>query len=414
VINLSRVLILGAAGAVGRACSFFLVNSGVFKEMILADKRVDVLKEVFKEIYPHAVSLEYVDVEDRSNLMKLVKDSDIVLNAVGPFYRFGVKVLETALDAGVDYVDVCDDYDATVKMLELSSKAVKNGVKALIGMGSSPGLSNILARLASDYLLSEVHAIDIYHAHGGEPYEGPAVIQHRAHSMMIDIPIYLDGRIVYTKLDSDLAKEFEYDVEFPEIGTYKVYLYPHPETITLPKYINVKKRVTNLGLVLPPEYAYLIRTLVKAGLFSDEEVTIDNTVVKARDFATAYVLKKRKEILEKAGLTKPTGCLMITVEGLREGVKFKYTFYTVAKGLGMGEGTGIPLALGGLLIKEGLIKEYGVYPPEAVVNPMELFRLANKYVTTPMGRGIPIKVVEEGPEGRKTYSIEELFMKLSK
>jgi len=413
---LSRVLVLGAAGAVGRACSLFLINSRIFEELILADKRVDVLKEVFKEIPSHGVSLslEYVDVEDRSSLMKLLKNSDIVLNAIGPFYRFGVKVLETALDAGVDYVDVCDDYDATIKMLELSSKAVEHGVKALIGMGSSPGLSNIIARLAADYLLSEVHAIDIYHVHGGEPYEGPAIIQHRAHSMMIDIPIYLDGKIVYTKLDSDLAKQFEYDVEFPEIGTYKVYLYPHPETITLPKYINVKKRVTNLGLVLPPEYAYLIRTLVRAGLFSDEEVTIDNIVIKARDFATAYVLKKRKEILEKAGLTKPVGCLMITIEGLREGAEYKYTFYTIARGLGMGEGTGIPLALGGISIKEGLIKESGVYPPEAVINPVEFFKLASKYVTLPTGRGIPIKVVEEGPERRKTYSIEELFMKLGK
>ena len=408
---MTRALVLGAAGAVGRACSFFLIKSKAFEEIVLADKRIDVLKEVYERSISQNISLEYVDVNDRSALEKLMRESDVVLNAVGPFYRFGIKVLDVAVDTGVDYVDVCDDYDATIKMLELSDKAAKNNVRALIGMGSSPGLSNVLAKFASDYLLTEVHAIDIYHAHGGEPYEGPAVIQHRAHSMMIDIPIYLDGKMVYTKLDSELARKFEYEVEFPEIGTYRVYLYPHPETITLPKYIDVKKRVTNLGLVLPPEYAYLIRTLVKAGLFSDEEVKVNNTVIRARDFAIAYILKKRKEILEKTGLTQPIGCLMIVVEGLRNIEKYKYTFYTVARGLGMGEGTGIPLALGGLMIKEGLIKKYGVYPPEAVVDPIELFRLANKYVVTPMGKGIPIKVIEEGPEGKKIYSIEELFKK---
>lgn len=43
---MSRVLVLGAAGAVGRACSYFLIKSNAFDEIILADKRVDVLNEV--------------------------------------------------------------------------------------------------------------------------------------------------------------------------------------------------------------------------------------------------------------------------------------------------------------------------------------------------------------------------------
>ena len=408
---MSRVLVLGAAGAVGRACSYFLIKSNAFDEIILADKRVDVLNKVFEQYRSEKIVTKYIDVNDTESLKKLMKESDVVLNAVGPFYRFGPKVLRTAIDAGIDYVDVCDDYDATIEMLNLSEEAVKNKVRALIGMGSSPGLSNVIARFAADYLLDEVHSIDIYHAHGGEPYEGPAVIQHRAHSMMIDIPIYLDGKIIYTKLDTDLARKFEYEVEFPEVGRYRVYLYPHPETITLPKYIRIKNRVTNLGLVLPPEYAYLIRALVRAGLFSDEEVEVNNTRIKARDFAIAYILKKRKEILERSGLTKPVGCLMIVVEGIRKGDKYKYTFYSTAKGLGMGEGTGIPLGLGGILMKENLIKEYGVYPPEAVIDPIELFKLAKKYVVTPMGKGIPIKVIEETPTGKRVYDIEEFSAK---
>lgn len=408
---MSRVLVLGAAGAVGRACSYFLIKSNAFDEIILADKRVDVLNKVFEQYRSEKIVTKYIDVNDTESLKKLMKESDVVLNAVGPFYRFGPKVLRTAIDAGIDYVDVCDDYDATIEMLNLAEDAVKNKVRALIGMGSSPGLSNVIARFAADYLLDEVHSIDIYHAHGGEPYEGPAVIQHRAHSMMIDIPIYLDGKIIYTKLDTDLARKFEYEVEFPEVGRYRVYLYPHPETITLPKYIRVKNRVTNLGLVLPPEYAYLIRALVRAGLFSDEEVEVNNIRIKARDFAIAYILKKRKEILERSGLTKPVGCLMIVVEGIRKGDKYKYTFYSTAKGLGMGEGTGIPLGLGGILMKENLIKEYGVYPPEAVIDPIELFKLAKKYVVTPMGKGIPIKVIEETPTGKRVYDIEEFSAK---
>ena len=77
----------------------------------------------------------------------------------------------------------------------------------------------------------------------------------------------------------------------------------------------------------------------------------------------------------------------------------------------MGEGTGIPLGLGGILMKENLIKEYGVYPPEAVIDPIELFKLAKKYVVTPMGKGIPIKVIEETPTGKRVYDIDEFSAK---
>jgi len=46
---MSRILVLGAAGAVGRACSYFLIKSNVFEEIVLADKRVDVLNKIFEQ-----------------------------------------------------------------------------------------------------------------------------------------------------------------------------------------------------------------------------------------------------------------------------------------------------------------------------------------------------------------------------
>ena len=51
----------------------------------------------------------------------------MVLNAVGPYVKFGVPVLETIIEAGVPYVDVCDDHDATEELLKLNEKAEKAG-----------------------------------------------------------------------------------------------------------------------------------------------------------------------------------------------------------------------------------------------------------------------------------------------
>ncbi|MEM2186099.1 MAG: saccharopine dehydrogenase NADP-binding domain-containing protein [Thermofilaceae archaeon] len=404
-----RALILGAAGAVGRACWFFLSQAGAFDELVLADKRVEELRRLVEAARVEGVTVSVVDADDRASLASLMRSADIVLNAVGPFFIYGPKILAAALEAGVDYVDVCDDLDATLQMLEMHAEAVRRGVRALVGMGSSPGLSNLIVKFAAQRLLDEIENVDILHVHGGEPYEGPAVILHRAHSMMIDIPVYLEGKLVYTSLESDFAKQFEQEFDFPGLGRVPVYLYPHPETYTLPRHLRIKGRVTNLGTVLPPQFPALIRTLVRAGLFSDEEVEVGGARVKCRDFAVAYVLKKRGELLARHGPREPVGSLAIVVEGRRGGRRCKFTFYTTARGLGMGDATGIPLGLGGIMMVRGLIKEPGVHPPEAVIDPVELFKLARELVVTKLGKGIPVNVVEECDGERREYNIEALF-----
>ena len=44
----------------------------------------------------------------------------------------------------------------------------------------------------------------------------------------------------------------------------------------------------------------------------------------------------------------------------------------------MGEGTGIPAALGAILMNQGKITEKGVFPPEGGVNPLEFLKIAQK------------------------------------
>ena len=50
----------------------------------------------------------------------------------------------------------------------MDENARKAGISALVGMGSSPGISNLLVKFCADALLDEVESIDIYHAHGGD------------------------------------------------------------------------------------------------------------------------------------------------------------------------------------------------------------------------------------------------------
>ena len=340
----------------------------------------------------------------------MVKDANVVLNCVGPFYKYGPLILGYVIDAGVNYVDICDDMDATIKMLKMDEKAREKNVSALIGMGSSPGLANLFVKFAADTFLDEVESVDIYHAHGGEATEGPAVVKHRIHSMLMDIPVFLDGEYKTVRLFDESGRALEEEVDFPGIGRYRVYAYPHPETITLPKYIDKGlKRVTNLGLVLPPEYAELIKNIVKLGLVDEEPIDVGSVKVSPLDFSVSYILSRRRGLVKKAGLKEPVGSLKIVVKGYVGGKKYSYIFALSSKGQGMGEGTGIPAAIGAALMGMDKISMKGVFPPEAGVDPFDVITLASK-ILSKSGKELPLIIERIDEEGNvKKYSFKEMF-----
>ncbi len=64
--------------------------------------------------------------------------------------------------------------------------------------------------------------------------------------MLSPIPVFLDGEYKEVKLFEESGRALE-DAEFSGLGKYPVYVYPHPETITLPKYIKeVIKKIWDL------------------------------------------------------------------------------------------------------------------------------------------------------------------------
>jgi saccharopine dehydrogenase (NAD+, L-lysine-forming) len=398
--RMSRVTVLGGGGAVGSIATKTLASSGVFSDIVVADINMAAARKVVKGARGAKLTAVELDAESPRSIRKAIASSAVVLNCVGPFYKYGSIILKTVIGAGINYVDVCDDFDATEALLAMDEKAKKAGVSALIGMGSSPGVANVLVRFCADSLLDKVEAVDIYHAHGGEQIEGAAVVKHRIHSMKMDIPVFLDGMFSTVKLFEDSGKALEEESEFENVGTYRVYAYPHPETITLPKYLKGVKRVTNLGLVLPLAYAELIKGMVRLGITDEEPVEVQGQKVIPLEFAVAFILAQRKRLMKEAGITEPMGCLKIMVKGYKDGGKSTYIFSMSSRGQGMGEGTGIPAAIGAIIMATGKIKEKGVLPPEACVNPMDLLELAKTSVKTAGGRGFPIVIEHIDKDGK--------------
>lgn len=401
-VEVSKLTILGGCGSVGGTAARTLTNGDYFDEMVLADYRYDEVAKLAEELGPK-VSAAKVDANDPESIKSVVSGSDVVLNCVGPFYKFGPKILSAVIDAGINYVDVCDDLDPTITMLDMDSKAKEAGVSALVGMGSSPGVANVIVKFIADSALDQLEVADLYHIHGGEAVEGPAVVKHRIHSMEIEIPAYLDGKLETMRLLDDKYKALSGECEFREFGVYPVYPYPHPETITLPRYIPGVKRVTNLGIVAPREYYELIMQVVHLGLTTAGPLEVGGNTVNSLEFSVAFLLKKREELIKKAGVKSAFGCLKVVMKGKKDGRDETFNFYMFSSEKGMGEGTGIPAAMGAIMMGRGQISEKGVFPPEAGVNPGEFIKLLPDAIKgMGMGEGLPIAIEHIDSEGKVT------------
>ena len=369
-----KVTVLGGCGAVGSVAVKTLVRHPEFSEVVIADYNLKKAKEMAVKIKGKQVSAVKFDALNKASVEKAIKGSDLVVNCVGPFYNTVKPILNAVMKSRINYVDVCDDVDVTLEILEMTDRAKKAGITALIGMGSSPGVTNIIAKLVSEQFLTQTDSVDIFHAHGGEPVEGAGVIGHRFHCMSIDIPMYLDGKLQYVKYFEDSGIKLRQVFNFPVLGEVPIYPYPHPEQVTIPKYIKLNQ-VTNKGSVVPNEYYNLIGEMCRLGLAGKEPIKVKGKTVVPYDFAVAYIIRQRERILKETNFGRQRGCVSVVVKGTHEGKYREYRFHMASQSQALGEGTGIPVAMAAILMHQGKITENGILPPEAAVSPADFLGL---------------------------------------
>lgn len=254
-----KVLLIGA-GTMGRGGIQALQHFPGIESVTVADLNLEAAQKFIETLDFPEVKAVQLDVTDSKRVTELAREVDVVYNAVGPFVKFGVPILEAVIEAGTDYVDVCDDGDATDDLLKLHEKAEAAGVTALIGCGQTPGVSNMQAKYVAD-MMDEVDSIKIAWHVGApqgdlgaeESYDfvdaqdfkdsSPAGWNHLVHSMTGDIDIWKDG-----KFDKMPAWESGEYIDFPEpYGRVPVFYVGHSEPNTLPLYIKINDFAACLG-----------------------------------------------------------------------------------------------------------------------------------------------------------------------
>ncbi len=357
-----KIVILGAAADMAKPSIEFLAKETVIEQIVLADINLPKVEELAQKYGPKAIA-QAVDVNNRDDVRNVIAHAALVMNFVGPYYRFGTKVLEAAVDEGVNYIDICDDYDTTLAALELNGKAKENGVTALIGMGASPGVTNLLSRLAADEL-EHVQEINTYWVVGEAEPGGFGALIHLFHIIEGQVPTFYDGEL---QLISSFQKETAKTIDFGEpVGTVELYHVGHPEPITLSKFIPGVRKVTNFGALLPEYQNQLFKTLVDFGFTSEKTISFRNQQVAPIEFLLALLQDKQGDKQsESTRLNRSIGAMRVEVVGVREGKETVYTFTKAGYG-SMASSTSVPTGVAALLMARGEIEVKGVIPPECV------------------------------------------------
>jgi saccharopine dehydrogenase (NAD+, L-lysine-forming) len=332
-------------------------------ELTVADLDGSKVEAVIKELGDGRLEGATVDVTDRSQLVGLMRRADVVLSCVGPFYKYALAVVEAAIEAERSLVDICDDYDVTPKVLELHEEAKAKGITVITGMGASPGATNLLAKLGAERL-DEAEEVRIGLVQSAaDPEGGPAVIYHVFHAMCGSVPTYKGGKTEEVRAFVDGEEE----LEFPGLGSFKVYHIGHPEPLTLPRYIPGLKTVSCKLTLNPPQVCEMILGLEELGFTSEEPLAVKGIELSPLDFSVAYLAHLAGGPLLQG--IPYEGAVRVEVLGRKEGRAARVIYTAKAR---MNEGTGVPVAVGAQMIASGAVREPGVFAPEGCVDA-ELF-----------------------------------------
>ncbi|HTG78644.1 MAG TPA: saccharopine dehydrogenase NADP-binding domain-containing protein [Sphingomicrobium sp.] len=153
------ILLLGASGVFGsRLAERLAPEPGI--ALTLAGRRRESLVMVRDRIGGGAIRIldrDWIEARDLAGY-------DMVIDAAGPFQNSGTRLVEAALEAGIDYVDLADGREWVVGFAErFDRRARLAGVRLVTGASSIPALSHaVLDELTAGWQRIDTIRIGIF------------------------------------------------------------------------------------------------------------------------------------------------------------------------------------------------------------------------------------------------------------
>ncbi|MEM5811913.1 MAG: saccharopine dehydrogenase NADP-binding domain-containing protein [Candidatus Aenigmatarchaeota archaeon] len=296
-----RIGIIGC-GITGSVIAKLLKKEKFVSEIVCFDRNI----EKVKKFLGGGFDIKKINARSKKDLHSNIKNFDLVINALPTHFRwrghdilYNIKVIEAALEAGINYLDMAcygNDKNYTPETLAFNEKFEKEKLLGLINTGASPGLTNIMVSKSA----SEVDLVDSVKIRNLEEQKGSEFIISWSKDDLFEI---VSKALVYRKGKFKFKEPFsEVEVyEFPPpFGKLYCYLLSHDEAYTLPHYIKMK----NLDIKAAGSDIETLRTFYRLGFFKNKPTKIKKVNILPRDFLysiipSAHTGNQIKKMMEK-------------------------------------------------------------------------------------------------------------------
>ncbi len=334
-----KVLLVGVGG-VGEAIAAIAKPRAWLEQMVLADYNLERAKSVQKKLgSPKRFPTEQIDAGDRAAIVALAKkyDADLIMNAVDP--HFNEAIFDAAFDAGTNYMDMAMTLSTPhpkkphtktgVKLGDYQFARAKEwtqkGILALVGMGVEPGLSDVFARYAADYLFDEIDEIGIRDGANlivrGYAFAPTFSIWTTIEECLNPPVIWEKARGWYTTAPFSEPEIFD----FPDgIGPVECVNVEHEEVLLAPRYLKCKRVTFKYGL--GDEFIAYLKMLHAIGLDNKNKIRVKGVEVAPRDVVAACLPNPATLGNKMSGKT----CAGTYVTGIKDGKKRAVYIYQVA------------------------------------------------------------------------------------
>lgn len=343
-----NVAVLGAGGIIAPAIVRDLAESEEVGDLLLLDLELARAERVAVEHGGERGRAAEVDARD--GLADALAGVDVLINSAS--YRVNLDAMRACLAAGCHYVDLGGLYWMTGDQLELSQEFEQAGLLALLGMGSSPGKTNVMGALAVKELGGTPRRVDVIAAGRDlDPPDGasfPYALQTLVDELTMEPMAQRDGEP--TALEP-LRAGGEVELPYP-IGRADTIYTLHSEVRTFPASFGCAD--CSFRLSLNPATLEHVRALAEA-----DELEIATAARAAMPASPKTVSIHRVEAESAGGDT-----VIVTAT----------TIPTEEWGIGGSiVSTGAPAAAAVRLLARGRIEARGALPPERCVEPDDLF-----------------------------------------
>ena len=373
---MGTVAVVGAAGIIGPAIVATLAEHESVERILVLDVNEAGARDVAERFGGGRASAGALEIRDRDRAVAALDGADVLLNSAA--YRVNLDAMEVALAANAHYLDLGGLFHVTKEQLRLDDRFREAGRLAVLGMGSTPGKTNVMAARAVELLGDEVERIVVAAAgRDPDPPTGPLVAPYAIETILDELsmptPVVRDGEVEFVDPLTDAGT-----VEFGRPAGPAPTIYTiHSEQATFPESFGARN--VSFQLSLNPVFLEKVRLLTQLGLASTDPIDVRGTDVVPRRMLLALLAR-----LPKASPSHhAVGVHRVEAHGREGGLAIVECVTTAVDRLEFGGGVlstaSPPAVVADMICRGELAARTGVLPSERCVPYDALFSRLERY-----------------------------------